>query len=144
MRVYVAASRLEIERARGVMRRLRAAGCTVPVDWTESVELRAWAKIDESELPDDVARELAKACLAGVMLADVVLLLAPVTVSRFSWGEFVGAIVARDHARHSPVTHVYASGHNARVSICTRLADSLFDTDDAAIEFISRAAARAS
>lgn len=142
MRVYVAGSRRELDRVRGVIAKLRAAGCTVPDDWTELAA--QFDGVEDRDIPDERAREIAKTCLAGVLFADVALLLAPVTISRFSWGEFVGAIVARDHARHTPIARVFVSGHANRATVATRLADALFETDDDAVKFIARAVARAS
>lgn len=76
VKVYVAASQHEYQRARKAMFELRFAGCEITHDWTVEVG-------DFPATTDDDRYEAARADFIGVVQADVILLLTP---DRPDWG----------------------------------------------------------
>lgn len=76
MKIYVAASSRDLNRARTVMRALEAAGHTIALDWTLTMDEAAangW-KTDR-DVPDDFAIRCAERDLEAIYTADAFLLL---------------------------------------------------------------------
>ena len=87
LRVYVAASALEIERARAAMAALRAAGVRVTSTWIASIEA-AGASNPRDASPEQ-RRAWSMSDLAEIRAADVLWLLAPAATAptRGAWTE---------------------------------------------------------
>lgn len=84
MKVYVAGSSKEIERAERVIAALRERGIEITFDWPAQV--RAVGSANEG--PDEVLLPALLECLeAGVFGADIVLVLAPTKPSTGVWVE---------------------------------------------------------
>lgn len=105
---------------RAWMAALRDVGVEITHDWTACVESHLAAGGDAALSPEDRER-FAYEDLAGVDHADIVWLLAPVTLSRGSWFE---AGYARGRGKLLGV-----SGRGAARSIFTALAARCFETD---------------
>jgi hypothetical protein len=124
VKVYVAASSKQIDRARAAMDRLRAAGHTVTHDWTASIaEVGCANPIDATR---QQRRNWALDDLQGVLEADVLWVLMPADHDSF------GAGVEFGRAIDSDVSRIVCSG--ACASIFTSLADAEYGRDDQAFE----------
>lgn len=120
MRVYVAASSQECDRAQSMMDALRAAGHVVTHDWLPSVASRIADGVAECDMDDDEAREIAQTDLDAVEASDALVYLAPNTATRMGWMEFDRAL---SRGIHTIVAN--SSPKLARQSIATRLADCI-------------------
>lgn len=141
MKVYIACSSQEPERARWAMDAVRRLGCEVAHDWLRAIEedgaanegLDSEARLDRSaeclEALDDLGDE------------DVFWLLVPVTNSAGAWAEF-GYVLARErHCDMYELPEIVVSGSAVESSIFTAQADA-FDCDDNALQYVSSLAAR--
>lgn len=123
MKIYVAASSKEIPRARAVMDALEKVGHTITHDWTTSVDMYR----------DDVTESQLTVCAIddyyGVVWADCLLLLAPMTPSTGSWVELGLALAANKR--------VIVAGGNAKQCIFFSHPDvEWFPTDERAATFL--------
>ncbi len=121
-KVYVAASSLQMDRARDVMAQLRAAGHEVVHDWCSIIEARGVA--NPSDSTQDERWDWAIDDLQGVKRADVLWLLVPAE-------EGAGAFVELGYAL-ALGKPVIASGAYLR-SIFTAMA-ACYDRDDIAFK----------
>lgn len=136
MKVYVAGAWVEQwERARPMIARLREAGIEITHDWTvaeQRVGADGKALVDSDISPIERA-EHARNDLLGVLLADVVLLLAPNGDGACgSWVELGAALAARELRGRfkDPCPRIIVCGEKNRRTIFTELADMLCDTDE--------------
>lgn len=86
MKIYVAASSIEIDRAERMISRLKAAGHEITEDWT--VKIRQVGLANQGLTPE-LRREAADADFRGVAAADRVVILVPKTpvVTQGAWWE---------------------------------------------------------
>lgn len=119
MKIYLAAASKEIDRAKHVMKSLRASGHTITHDWTVEVE-----KYKDTIPSNEILTECAEADFQGVFLADSLVLLSPeiqnITVG--AWVELGMAIAL--HKR------IFISGKADKCifSYCENI--EKYDTDD--------------
>jgi nucleoside 2-deoxyribosyltransferase len=117
MRVYVAASSRECDRAERVMNELRAASHVISHDWIPGVRAAFAAGIEEAKADDAHAFEAALDDMNGVVTADVLVFLAPTDTSKMAWAELGAAL-----ARNIPVIVAHDDVEKRNQSIVTRLA----------------------
>jgi hypothetical protein len=127
MRVYVAASSKQLDRARMWMAALRAMGHTISHDWTASIEERG-----EANPPDatrDECWDWAIDDFAGIDTADVVWVLMPTT-------EGFGAAVELGYAlalrKPVIVSGVWNRSIFTAMAVCYDRDDQAFETEFAA------------
>ena len=121
---YLAGAFSERPRVRAMMARLREAGITISHDWTADPPPGVTS---DAELTSEQRLKLAHEDLDGVILAEVVWLLAPTERgSCGSWVEFGHAL------GRSGITTI-VSGPEWRRSIFTELADYRFESDEKAL-----------
>jgi hypothetical protein len=126
MRIYVAASSKELDRAKWAINELRALGHTVTHDWPAEVEKVGSANPTDATI--DEAASWSIEDLDGVDDAEVLWLLVP-EADGFGAGVELGyAICLRDRTFDAPPIHIVCSGPYLR-SIFTSLADALYMTD---------------
>jgi hypothetical protein len=124
--VYVAGASAEVERAERIIQALRSAGFIVTHDWTRSVrEYRAKGYRD-ADLSDEACEEIAASDLDAVRRADVLLFLSPEQPTTGAWVELGAASNYGDKT-------ILVSGASARRYLFTRIADWIFDDDEAAL-----------
>ncbi len=124
MKIYVAASSKELERAKAAMAAVEALGHTISHDWVKCVE-------EEGEANPVSATHTQRANwaeddLAGVQEADVLWLLMPEDAG-------FGAGVEFGYALSKPWKRIVVSGAFER-SIFPALANACYTDDDAALE----------
>ena len=122
-------------RARPAMEKLRAAGCSISYDWTVPEGARL-----NGDLTPNQRRSYASSDMRGVLMSDVLLLLAPQEPSQGAWVELGIALAQRTislsvEAAGPPTVIVVAGATPA--CIFAELADKEFATDDEAIDYIS-------
>lgn len=117
MRIYVACSSRELERAERVMNELRAAGHEIAHDWIPGVRAAFASGIEEAKADDAHAFQAALADMNGVITSDVLVFLAPNTGGRMCWAELGAAL-----ARNIPVIVAHDDPDRRNQSIVTRLA----------------------
>lgn len=124
MRVYVAASSKQLDRARAAMAQLRAAGHTVTHDWPTIIEARGTA--NPLDATDDERWDWAIDDLEGVKAADVLWFLVPAE-------EGAGAFVELGYALaiKKPVicSGAYARSIFTAMTVCYDRDDLAFDTE---------------
>lgn len=135
MRIYVAGSSVELERAERVMDALRLECFEITHDWTKDVRANTAAARTDADLTDHEAKAFASTDLRAIERAHLLLFLAPTTPTRGAWVE-LGYALALAGAPEGDLSSVYVSGPAARSSIFTRVADDVFASDDAAIAII--------
>lgn len=127
IRIYIAASSKDVERAECWTSRLAATGRFIITSaWVDEVKVNGSNK---SILSHDQRYKLADDCQAGVENADVVWVLMPVDSSMGAFWEF-GFATAYKLA-------TCVSGNNQHASVFTALAKYRFETDEQAFDFIS-------
>lgn len=127
LRVYVAASSRELERAKWAMAQIRAMGHEISHDWVRCVEEEGEANPSAATL--DQCEKWAWDDLEGVENADVIWLLMP-DAGGFGAGVELGYAIGMDRE-----IRIVASGPT-RCSIFTALADACYPNDeDALLEF---------
>lgn len=131
LRVYIAASSREMDRARAAMFALRAWGCEITEDWVAAIEAAGAAN---EGLSDEDRRRYAGADLRGVADADVFWLLAPETPSAGCWVE-MGYALSHTTWGQSPA-RIIVSGPGRARCIFAALADVEVDTDAAGLEAV--------
>jgi hypothetical protein len=128
IRVYVAGSSLEMDRARRAVERLYEAGCLVTSTWINVI-----ASVGSAN-PTDVSHERRRSWsvvdLAEVTLADVLWFLVPPTTVQTR-----GAWVELGHA-YASGKQIVCSGDSTAQSIFTALGAE-FATDDEAFSFVT-------
>lgn len=117
MRVYVAASSRECDRAERVMNALRAASHVISHDWIPGVRAAFASGIEEAKADDAHAFEAALADMNGVVTADALVFLAPTDASKMAWAELGAAL-----ARNILVIVAHDDVEKRNQSIVTRLA----------------------
>lgn len=127
LHIYVAGSSKEIERAEAMVSALRVAGHHITLDW--AAEMRKAGAADK-DLPIERVREAARADLAAVDTADLVVLLTPAVdkPSAGAWSELTWA-----YAHQIPVWVVRARGipqFCIFTSLAEELGGAMFDTDE--------------
>jgi hypothetical protein len=125
VRIYVAASSEELNRAKGVMERLERLGHTVTKDWVIEVEQVGTA--NPRDATADQRAAWAQEDLDGVAQADLVWLLMPT-------GHSVGAFWEAGYAQ-AMHKRLIVSGDHQR-SIFPATAHRCFDTDEEALKYI--------
>jgi hypothetical protein len=143
MKIYIAGAWVEQhERARPMMAAVRALGHEITVDWTGDAE--ANAKIlgvdglpitSDAQLPRDERIVRARGNLTGIIKADLLWLLAPDVKACGNWVELGMALMRRDWGLDDRIT-VIVSGPKRGRTVFTELADHLFETDAAALEWL--------
>ena len=126
LKVYVAGSSAEVERAERVIASLRAMGHVVTFDWTRSVREYRSQGYRDADLDDDRCAMIASEDLDAVRRADALLFLSPEEPTTGAWVELGCALNLANMA-------ILVSGKTARNFLFTRLADYIFDDDEAAI-----------
>lgn len=129
MRVYVAASSQELDRATWAMDAIRAVpGLELAHDWTEVIRREGSAN---RNLGPRVRGDAARDCLARVTDAHVCWLLAPKTRTSGAWFEFSWYCASRTTR---PSTAI-ASGDTDQSIFCS-LADYEFTQDERALAWL--------
>lgn len=126
MRIYVAGSSKERERARRAMRAVREMGHAVSHDWLSVIE-RAGAA--NEGLSIEAQLRVAAGDLAAVDQSHLLWLLAPETESRGAWVEYGYALALG--------VQCIVSGPESGRSIFSRLAVAVLPSDDEAAEWIA-------
>ena len=129
MKVYIAASSKEFQRARSAMQAARDAGHEITHDWTQ--DLAAVGCAQGYNLPSDRRREIAERDLAAIRAADALWLLIPEGASAGAWSEWGFAWAT------CPL--LIASGKPLEdAPLFTELADHCFRTDEIAANYLRR------
>jgi hypothetical protein len=123
VRVYVAASSSQIDRAKDAMRTLAEAGHEVTSDWTRMIEDRGEANPADASFEE--RRDWAAEDVRGVAVCDVLWLLMPSDRPSFGAGVEFGFALG-DGAIRTVVSGL------CEASIFTALADACYDRDDLA------------
>jgi hypothetical protein len=123
VRVYVAASSSQIDRAKDAMRILAEAGHEVTSDWTRTIEDRGEANPADASFEE--RRDWAAEDVRGVAVCDVLWLLMPSDRPSFGAGVEFGFALG-DGAIRTVVSGL------CEASIFTALADACYDRDDLA------------
>lgn len=128
LRVYVAASSREMDRARAAMTALRMHGVEVTVDWVAAIEAAGAAN---EGLSDEDRQRYAREDLDGVCVADVVWLLMPTTPTAGAYVELGYALARREVQDDSDCTRtpIVISGPGQERCIFAALADRCVATD---------------
>ena len=135
MRIYVASSSRECDRAERVMNELRAAGHQISWDWIPGVRAAFAAGIDEAKADDTHAFEAALADMNGVVTADVLVFLAPTDTSKMAWAELgcamgrgITVIVAHDDPakRNQSIVTRLAHARVADAEICGAIVGAFY------------------
>lgn len=92
MKIYIAGSSNELDLCDSYMKRVRALGHTITVDWVEMIRLKGSANPRDASV--DERRNYAYDDLAGVAEADLVWLLIPKIGGKRCWVE-LGAAIAQ-------------------------------------------------
>lgn len=124
LRVYVAASSKELERAKWAMAQVRALGHDITHDWVRCVEQEGEANPAAATLSQ--CQKWAWDDLEGVSNADVVWVLMPDQ-------DGFGAGVELGYALSNPYMRIICSGPTRR-SIFSALADNCFPNDSDVVE----------
>lgn len=127
MRVYVAASSQEVDRARYAMRAVERAGCELTHDWTQ--DLAAVGCAQGYALPSRRRREIAERDLMAIRRADVLWLLIPETRTAGAWAEW-------GYAWAVCPTLIASGCERDEAPLFIELADHVFRTDDLAAHFL--------
>lgn len=133
MKVYVAAYSMELDRARFWMGKLRAAGHEIALDWTIQVEQARVADQPDWALPIAERVKIAETDYLAAWGSDLVWTLLPQYSGAGVHSELGIGLASRNTT--GPVRHVVCSGAWRR-NVFSALADRVFDTDEAAFEFI--------
>jgi hypothetical protein len=115
-RYYLAASSHEMDRAERIMQALDAAGFVCTHNWISGVRDAFARGIAEAKLDDAHALEAARADLAGVAAADVLVFLCPTHAAKGAWFEAGFA-----NALGIPIVIAHDSYERRNQSIFTRL-----------------------
>ena len=129
LRVYVAGSSREMDRARAAMDYVRELGGVITFDWVAEIERVGSAN---DGLTDEQRRSSAAADLEGVEACDVFWLLAPETPSTGAWVELGIALGLRESIR------IIVSGPGSKRSIFSALANIETPSDITAAHHIAR------
>jgi hypothetical protein len=127
MKIYVAGSSRELQRAQHAMTLVRNFGHVLAHDWV--------AEIQEAGEPNPVAADLeqrkawARMDLERVAASDWLWFLVPQTPSTGAWVELGCAL-------GWPATRIVSSGANPEQSIFTALVDRHFETDTGAAAWL--------
>jgi len=147
MRIYVSGAWLEQhERARPVMERLRTAGFIITQDWTRPKPPEGEKSHPDAKLTKEQRVQFAGENFAGVLAADVVLVLVPSTDT--SYGSWVELGMALAHQKwldrvqkfvpgYQHTLHVVAAGEAVHKSLFTELVDVVCQTDDEAVAYLA-------
>jgi hypothetical protein len=87
MKIYVAASSREIDRAEAAMAYARGRGHTIPFDWTVPVRENIAAGLSDRDLDDVSARRQAREDRNGIEDSDALLFLSPTQPTNGAWWE---------------------------------------------------------
>jgi hypothetical protein len=129
MKIYVAASSREIDRAEAAMAYDRGRGHTIGFDWT--VDMRKNA-VPDRDLDAVSARKYALKDMDGIAASDALLFLSPVQPTKGAWWELGFA-----HGRNKIVVVSYLL-NAPRQCIFEGLETVCFDGDEAAVHMLER------
>jgi hypothetical protein len=128
LRIYVAGSSKEMDRARKAMDAVRAHGWTLTQDWVAIIEEKG-----APNLVDDVIRkQCAEADADAVLKSNVFWLLAPHTRTSGAWFEMGVAWMKR---KQDGEILIIASGPGEQSIFCA-LADCEFEHDGSALDWL--------
>lgn len=136
MRIYIAGSSREIERAERAIKAVRELGHTITVDWPAAMRAEAANGKGDHALTPEEQKRYAEADLDGVAGADLVWLLIPdrENPSVGAWFEAGYALAIARY--HEPSTAIVASGVVGGY-IFARVLDRLFEDDAAVITWLA-------
>ena len=129
MKIYVAGSSAELDRASNAMAFVRGRGHEITHDWVADIQReRIEGGREDHELGPHEQMAFARADLQGVTAADLLWLLVPDTTSTGAWVE-LGWALARSKK-------IIASGKHAAGNIFCSLAHQTFSGDQLAREYL--------
>lgn len=139
--IYVAGPSVDLPRVRRVQSALREAGHIISHDWTADVELARSQGLVDADVPLDRQRGCARADLAAIGLAHIVVVLWPVggQISVGTAVELGAALAGRwpivSHVDIGPARVVIAGGDLRSAGIWLSLIDCWCTSDDEAVRW---------
>lgn len=133
MKIYVAASSKELERAERIMSALRERGHEITFDWTVPIKARSADGKSDRGLSFEERAFFAGKDANGISTADLFWQLIPTTESAGAWWEMGYATGLRDSGFKAP--HIVVSGEADRC-LFTTLVPHWFAIDAQALAYV--------